>query len=207
MNVTGPQEFFLLERCSSVELGRQLMSYKDLMAAGLCALAFSGGIAHATAPSESVPMTQGWHRWSALQGELILVVGSYQDTTNFHRSYTFYFKDNKDETWNQVPVRNKTGRLQFEWDSASGAEITLADGVISHRDHAVYFVVADRRADQGYQARADTTVTWYKLIESGEDMPDDPAYQFKPIFTRTYPQSAAAVETILGRELSLQPHK
>lgn len=183
------------------------MNWKNLIAAGLCALTFSGGIANAATPPETVPMKQGLHQWPALKGRLMLVVGTYQDTTNFHRSYTFYFKDGQKEAWNQVPVRNKTGRLQSEWDSASGAEVTLADGVVSARNDAVYFVVADKRADQGYQEKGDITVTWYKLIESGDDMPDAPAYQFKPEFTRTYPKSASTVEAILGKELSLQPRK
>lgn len=183
------------------------MNWENFLAVGLCALAFNSGIANAAAPTESVPMKQGLHQWSALKGKLILVVGTYQDTTNFHRSYTFYFKDGKDEAWNQVPVRNKAGRLQVEWDSTSGAEVTLADGVVSTRNDAVYFVVADKRADQGYQEKGDITVTWYKLIESSGDMPDDPAYQFKPEFTRNYPKSASTVEAILGKELSLQPRK
>jgi len=104
-------------------------------------------------------------------------------------------------------MRNKAGRMQLEWDSASGAEITLADGVISPRADAIYFIVADKRADQGYHDKGDITVTWYKLIESGDDLPDDPAYQFKPEFARTYPKSIATVESILNKELSLQPHK
>jgi hypothetical protein len=170
-------------------------------------MALCGSAAFAAVPAETIPMKQGLHQWPALKGKLILIVGSYQDTTSFRRSYNFYFKDGKDEAWNQVPVRNKTDRMQFEWDSASGAEVTLADGVISQRADAIYFIVADKRADQGYQEKGDITVTWYKLIESGDDKPDDPAYQFKPEFVRTYPRSAATVEAILNKESSLQPHK
>lgn len=177
------------------------------MAAGLCALAFNGGIANAAAQTETVPMKQGLHQWSALKGKLMLVVGTYQDTTNFHRSYAFFFKDGKEEAWNQVPLKNKAGRLQLEWDSTSGAEVTLADGVVSSRNDGVYFIVADKRANQGYQEQGDITVTWYKLVESGDDVPDEPAYQFKPVFTRTYPKSASTVEAVLGRETSLQLHK
>ncbi|NGZ87440.1 hypothetical protein [Duganella aceris] len=183
------------------------MNWKALYAAALCSMTLYGGSAFAVAPAEAIPMKQGLHQWPALKGKLILVVGTYQDTTSFRRSYNFYFKDGKDEAWNQVPVRNKAGRMQFEWDSASGAEVTLADGIISPRADAVYFIVADKRADQSYQEKGDITVTWYKLIESGDDMPDDPAYQFKPAFARTYPKSAATVEAILSKELSLQPHK
>jgi hypothetical protein len=181
------------------------MKWKILSAALLCAVTICG--TPAIAAAESIPMKQGVHQWQALKGKLILVVGTYQDTTSFRRSYNFYFKDSKDEAWNQVPLRNKAGRMQFEWDSASGAEVTLADGVISPRADAVYFIVADKRAEQGYHEKGDITVTWYKLIESGDDMPGDAAYQFKPEFVRTYAKSAATVESILNKELALQPHK
>lgn len=152
-------------------------------------------------------MKQGLHQWPVLSGKLILVVGTYQDTTTFRRSYTFYFKDGTEEAWNQVPVRNKAGRAQFEWDSATGAEVTLADGVISRRAEGVYFIVADKRAEQAYQDRGDITVTWYKLTESSDDKPDDPPYQFIQNFTRVYPKSSTTIEAILSKELSLQPRK
>ncbi len=181
------------------------MNWKTLSAIALCAIAFSSVPVLAAGPAETVPMKQGLHQWPALKGKLMLVVGTYQDTTNFHRSYTFYFKDGKDEAWNQVPVRNKAGRAQFEWDSATGAEVTLADGVVASRPNGVYFVVADKHAEQAYQDKGDITVTWYKLSESDDDHPDDPAYQFKPEFTRAYPKSGMTVEAILAKELILQP--
>lgn len=183
------------------------MNWKILLASALCLMTFYSGVAAPAAPAVAIPMKQGLHQWQALNGQLMLVVGTYQDSTSFRRSYTFYFKDGKQETWNQVPFRHKSGRLQFEWDSASGAEVTLADGIVVSRGAAVYFIAADKRADQGYQEKGDISVTWYRLMASGDDMPDDPAYQFKPEFTRTYPKSAMTVESILGKELALQPHQ
>jgi hypothetical protein len=177
------------------------MNWKTLSAAALCAVTLYG-LAAVAAPTPTVPMPQGQHQWPALNGKLILIVGTYQDTTSFRRSYNFYFNIAKDEAWSQVAVRNKAGRMQREWDSASGADVTLADGVVAPRADGVYFVVADKRADQGYQEEGDITVTWYKLTESGDDTPDDPPYQFKPAFARTYPKSAATVESILKKELS-----
>lgn len=183
------------------------MNWKIEIAASLTALALYSSAISATVPQESVPMKQGLHQWPALKGKLILVTGTYQDTTTFRRSYNFYYKDSKDEAWNQVPLRNKAGRIQLEWDSAIGGEVTLADGVVSPRNDAVYFIVADKRADQGYAEKGDITVTWYKLAEAGDELPDGPAYYFKPEFTRSYPKSAATVESILNKEISLQPRK
>ena len=183
------------------------MNWKTRTAAAFCAFALSSAPVLAAIPAGAIPMKQGLHQWPALKGKLMLVVGTFQDSTSFHRSYTFYFKDGKDEAWNQVPVRNKAGRAQFEWDSATGAEVTLADGVVLQRPEGMYFIVADKHAEQTYQDKGDIIVTWYKLIESGDDHPDDPAYQFKPEFTRSYPKSGLTVEAILAKELALQPRK
>lgn len=156
---------------------------------------------------DSFPMQQGLHQWPALNGKLILVVGTYQDSVTFRRTYSFYFKETEDEAWNQVPLLTKAGRPQFDWYSASGGDVTLADGLISSRSDGVYFIVADKRADQGYYEKGDITVTWYKLIQAPEDRPDDPPYLFKPVFTRAYFKSASTVEVILAKETALQPRK
>lgn len=182
------------------------MNWKTAMAAML-AVSTLYSTAVAAAAAEVVPMKQGLHQWPALRGKLILVTGSYQDTTTFHRSYNFYYKDGKDEAWNQLPLLNNAGRMQLEWDSASGGEVTLADGVVTARSDAVYFIVADKRADQSYYEEGDITVTWYKLVEAGDELPDGPAYYFKPEFTRNYPKSATPIEAILNKEMALQPHK
>jgi hypothetical protein len=183
------------------------MNCKTEIAAILSTFVLYSSAVWAAVPQEGVPMKQGLHQWPAMKGKLILVTGTYQDTTAFRRSYNFYYKDGKDEAWNQVPLLNKAGRMQLEWDSASGGEVTLADGVVSARNDAVYFIVADKRADHGYAEKGDITVTWYKLAQAGDELPDGPAYYLKPEFTRSYPKSAATVESILTKEMSLQPRK
>lgn len=180
------------------------MSWKKIVLASACTLALTVTDSRA---AEGYPMSQGVHQWSTLNGKLLLVVGTYQDSTSFHHSYTFYFKEGKGEAWNQVVLKNRAGHPQFEWDSAVGADVTLADGVISPRGDAIYFIVADKRADKGYYEKGDITVTWYKLILADDQHPDDPGYQLSQTFTRSYPNSSSTVEAILGRELSLQPHK
>jgi hypothetical protein len=73
------------------------------------------------------------HQWPVLGGHLMLVVGTYQDTVAYRRSYTFYFKEAKQEAWYQTPVFNKKGLPEVEWDSASGDDATLADAFVAAR--------------------------------------------------------------------------
>lgn len=177
---------------------------KHTLAALACACALLAGHVHA---ADGYPMKQGLHQWNAGGGKLMLVVGTYQDTVTFRRTYSFYFKEAKAEDWNQVPVQGRKGGPSFTWDSATGGEVTLADGVVAQRADAVYFIVADKRADRGYYEKGDIFVTWNKLTLSDDAHPDEAPYQFKPVFTRKYPGSASTVDAILGRELTLQPRK
>lgn len=167
-------------------------------------IATASSLAHA---ADVTPMHQGLHQWPALGGKLMLVVGTYQDTVTYRRSYTFYFKEPKDETWYQTPVFDKKGLPEFEWNSASGGETTLADGVVSTRPEGVYFITADKKVEKGYAEKGDITVTWNKLVTDDKDHPDGPGYLFKPSFTRSYPKSALTVEAVLAREVKAEPGK
>lgn len=170
----------------------------------LLLIAAASGFCHA---ADGTPMHQGLHQWSALGGKLLLVVGTYQDTVTYRRSYTFYFKDAKDETWYQTPVFNKKGIPEFEWDSASGGETTLSDGVVAARLDGVYFITADKKADHGYTEKGDIIVTWHQLVTDDKDFPDGPGYLFKPGVTHSYPKSSLSVEEVLAREVKLAPKK
>jgi hypothetical protein len=170
----------------------------------LVLIATLSSFAHA---ADVTPMHQGLHQWPALGGQLMLVLGTYQDTVAYRRSYTFYFKEAKHETWYQTPVFNKKGLPEVEWDSASGGEITLADAVVAARPDGIYFITADKKADQGYAEKGDITVTWHKLVTDDKDYADGPGYLFKPGFTRSYPKSSLSVEAVLAREVQLAPKK
>ena len=173
----------------------------------LAALLYLAACGASALAADSVPMAQGLHQWPAADGKLMLVVGTRQDSVSFKRTYNFYFKEAKEEAWNQVTVRDKNGLGQAAWHSATGAEVTLADGVVTARPDGVYFIVADKRVQGAYQERGDITVTWYKLTLSADDRPDDPPYQLVPGFQRQYPKSAATIEALLKKELTLQPRK
>lgn len=181
------------------------MSWKHISATLVCALTLLASPVHA---ADAYPLAQGLHQWPAGGGKLMLVVGTYQDTTSFHRSYSFYFKTVGDDAWNQVAVPENGGG-QFTWNSGSHGEFTLSDAIAVQRPDGVYFVVADKRMAKGagYADKRDVNVTWYKLILADDDHPDDVPYQFKPAFKRSYPQSAQTVEAILAREATLQPRK
>jgi len=177
-----------------------------ILSSGLLAFTLCASAASAAGPS---PMAQGLHQWPALEGKLMLVVGTYQDVTSYRRSYSFYFKPAREEAWNQVPVIRKKGEAAFPWESASGGEVTIADGIVVPRAGAVYFVVADKRIgrDSSYDDKGDITATWNKLSEASDDETDGPAYRLQPVFARRYRNSALTVEAVLAREAKLKPAK
>lgn len=180
------------------------MGLKFIPSTAVCAFAL---LASTTAIAETYPLRQGLHQWNAAGGKLMLVVGTYQDSTSYRRNYAFYFKETNDDAWNQVVIADKSGRQRVSWDSAVGGDVTLADGVVVTRPDAAYFVVADKRADKGYRDKGDISVTWYKLAEADDSRPDNPAYLLKPVFTRSYPQSVMTIDAVLARENSLQPRQ
>lgn len=184
------------------------MSWKHISATLVCTLALLAGPADA---ADTYPLAQGLHQWPVSGGKLLLVVGTYQDTTTFRRTYTFYFKTANDEAWNQVaaPGNGNGNAGEFTWNSGSHGEFTLSDGITVQRPEGVYFVVADKRMTKGagYADKRDINVTWYKLTLADDDHPDDVPYQFKQAFKRSYPQSAQTVDAILAREATLQPRK
>jgi hypothetical protein len=151
------------------------------------------------------PMRQGVHEWSSPSGKLILVVGSYQDTVQFRRSYSFYFQAKGDDTWNQVPIMGNADGMQFSWNSAHGADVTLADGVVVQRKEGTYFIVASKRSDKGYHDTGTATATWYKFVEADGSNPDVPAYALQPVFTRAYPMVKEGIEPVLTKETTLKP--
>lgn len=157
--------------------------------------------------ADRTPMRQGLHEWTAFGGKLYLVVGTYQDSVAFRHTYSFYVKDATDDAWNQVPVLRAKGQRATTWESAVGAEVTLADGMVVAQPDGIYFVVADKQVKGSYYDKGTIEVTWYKLFQSSDDQPDDPPYQFKPVFKRPYPNSASTVEAILSKEAQLRPKK
>lgn len=171
---------------------------------GMLSLAVACSLVRA---ADVTPMHQGLHQWPALGGKLMLVVGTYQDTSTYRRSYTFYFKEAKGDTWYQTPLFNKKGLPEFEWNSGTGGETTLADGVVAARPDGVYFITADKKADHGYEEKGTITVTWNKLVTDDKDHPDGPAYLFKRGFTRSYTNTSLTVEAVLAREIKTGPSK
>jgi hypothetical protein len=166
------------------------------------------GFAQNVLAKDVFPMAQGLHEWKLPAGKVILVVGTYQDTTTFKRSYNFYFQAKNSEAWNQVPILRKPDDLQFTWSSASGGDVTLADGIVSAQASGVYFIRADKRADNGWYEKGESVVTWFKFSEADNDHPDDPPYSLRPVFTRHYSKTLnLSVEDILNKESALKPVK
>lgn len=174
------------------------------------------GMASASSPvhKPSWPMRQGLHEFSVAGGKVMLVVGSYQDTTSFWRSYQLYFVGSGQAEWHQVPRMAKPDDVQFSLTSSGGGDHTLDDWVALKRGAKFYMVRAVKRTGTTALAKGDVKgeikgevkVTWYQLVEASNDVPDAPAYYLKPVFTRHYGGAMKLdVDAVLAKELTLQP--
>jgi hypothetical protein len=147
---------------------------------------------------------QGMHQWPALKGRLILINGTYQDVLKYERSLTFYFESKPGADWLHVPVITSATDQPLTWFSASVGEQTLADAVVVAVPGGIELVVASTRPGDP----APITVRWYRLTESDDGHPDDPAYFFKKISSTSYPASAKlTVEQVLKREVAAKSRK
>lgn len=160
--------------------------------------------AHGSAWSKDVfPMHQGMHEWPVAGGKVTAVVGMYQDSTTFRRSYNFFFKSKDQEAWNQVPLVRASDDVDFAPESAGAGDDTIADGIVVAQGQNLYFVYADKRPGKGA-----TTVTWYRFVTSDSAHPDDPGYYFRPVFTRNYARnSKQTIDDVLVKESTLKPVK
>jgi hypothetical protein len=147
---------------------------------------------------------QGLHQWPALDGKPILVNGTYQDTTTYKRSLTFYFQGKSGGAWLHVPLIDSDSAPTFTWFSIAHGEQTVADAAVVAEAGSVELVIAETRPG----AAASITVRTYRLTEAGDDMPDGPAYYFKKISATRYPASAKlTVEQVLKKEITSRSKK
>jgi hypothetical protein len=170
---------------------------KQLILAGSLALSVLGAGAPAGAAVSS--QQQGLHQWPALKGKLILINGTYQDTTTYKRSLTFYFESKPGAAWLHVPVIDSASEPELTWFSISQGEQTVADAAVVARGDSVELVVAETKPGK----TAPVVVRRYRLAESDDDNPDGPAYYFKKLSATSLPAKAGqTVERVLKKEVS-----
>lgn len=149
-------------------------------------------------------LSQGVNKWDTPNGNLILVLGTYEDAIKYHRNFTFYFQNGASDDWHQVPIMEKKGIPSIGWDSASHGEITLADATVVQRADGMYFVTAIKRTGKGsYYDPGDVTVTWYQLLDAGDNDHDGAAQRFSPISTRIFHAVPNGVDDVLAKEAKL----
>jgi hypothetical protein len=142
---------------------------------------------------------QGLQQWRALNGKLILIAGTYQDTTTYKRSLTFFFEEKTGGEWLHVPVIESEADHTLTWFSISAGDATVADAVVTTQDNNIYVIIAERTADKG-----GIRAVWYKLVSAGEDFPDGPAHLFKSISNNAYPKTKLTIEEVLKKETALK---
>lgn len=163
------------------------------------ALAAPAPAAHAATIAST---KQGLQQWHTLNGKLIMVTGTYQDTTTYKRSLTFYFEEKAGGEWQHVPVIESEADHTLTWFSVSAGETTDADAVVSTQGEGIYLITATRKADKN-----SILVNWYKFVAAGDDFPDGPAYLFKSISNGAYPKTRMSIEEVLKKESALKAKK
>ena len=143
-------------------------------------------------------MQQGMHELRALNGRLLMVAGSYHDTTSYKRSMTFYFEVRPGGEWLHVPVIESEVDHELTLFSVGKGEETVEDAVLTTQGNDHYLIVAEKKAGI-------VVARWYKFAAAGADYPDGPAYMFKPVGANTYAKSAnSTVATVLQKEVRLR---
>jgi len=174
-----------------------------ILISALIALALSGAAAPASAATANTNAVvrstqQGLQQWSIAGGKLMLVNGSYQDTTTYKRSLTFYFREAGNDAWNHVPIIETEVDRPLTWFSESQGETTQADALVWQKPDGVYLVTASVTTTPN-----EFRVVIYKFVEAGDDFPDGPAHLFKRVAEKKCPaRKCASVEDALKWELS-----
>lgn len=164
-----------------------------------------GAVASSTLPAQAATISstkQGMEQWRALNGKLILVAGTYQDTTTYKRSLTFFFEEKTGAEWLHVPVIESEADHTLTWFTISSGETTVADAVVSTQGDNIYLITAEKTS-----GKAGVTANWYKFVAAGSDFPDGPAYVFRKISSNAYAGAKASVEDVLKKESALKAKK
>jgi len=165
------------------------------------ALLFSGADSVRAATNAVRTTQQGLHSWHTESGKLYAVTGTYQDTTTYRRSMSFYFQANGESEWQQVPIVESSVDLTTEWTSASRGETTWRDAVVVPRGKNVYLIIANRVIH-----KAAISVARYKFSPSGDDFPDAPAALFVPLSQATHQLARfKSIEAVLDKEIAALP--
>jgi hypothetical protein len=183
-----------------------MLNHKKKAATLACAfiLGFSA-LASSTAPAQAATISstkQGTEQWRALNGKLILVAGTYQDTTTYKRSLTFFFEEKAGAEWLHVPVIESEADHTLTWFTISSGDTTVADAVVSTQGDNIYLITAEKSS-----GKAGITANWYKFVATGSDFPDGPAYVFKKISSNAYAGAKVSVEDVLKKESALKAKK
>lgn len=181
-----------------------MQNMRKNISAFACVLALAASaMTSLEAQAAPVPSTrQGLQQWRALNGKLILVAGTYQDTTTYKRSLTFFFEEKLGAEWLHVPVIESEADHTLTWFSISAGDTTVADAVVTTQGDSTYLIIAQRKAD-----KSGISAVWYKFVATGDDFPDGPAYVFKPISNNAYPKTKLSVEDVLKKEAALKAKK
>jgi hypothetical protein len=158
--------------------------------------------ADAATPGAVRTIDQGIHKLNALDGQLVIITGTYQDTTAYKRSLSVFFQKNGDPVWHHVPIAEDKDTLTTEWFHVSRGESTLSDAAVVQRGKDIFLIVVERNPDK----RVFKT-TRYRFQKSGDDYPDAPSLLFVPQSSNTVSGTKSdTVETMLQKETGTTVH-
>lgn len=143
----------------------------------------------------TIPTTQqGVHQLKTRNGKLIVVGGSFQDTTTYKRSLTFYVEAKPGAEWLHVPVVTSPADHELTWFSVSRGDDTIEDALVTTQGDEVFLIIAEKKP-------AGVVASWYRFSEAGPDDIDGPAYLFKRTGAREYAKNTRpTVDGVLKQE-------
>jgi hypothetical protein len=177
--------------------------FQTVLSLALLAGGLAPGCASIAAPTAIRTTDQGIHKLDALDGQLIVVTGTYQDTTAYKRSLSVFFQKKSDPVWHHVPIAEDKDTLTTEWFHVSRGETTLSDAAVVQKGNDVFLIVVERN-----QEKRIFKTTRYRFQKSGDDYPDAPSLLFVPQSSiSTSGAKSDSVETILRNETGMTAHK
>lgn len=154
----------------------------------------------AAAPAPQQPKTittlqQGIHQWPALDGKLVLLVGTLTDTTSYKQSLTFYMVPKGGVEWLHVPIKEGKDVYTVSWMNVNEGDSPELDAIVTVQDKHTYLIVA------GLDQKNDSIkLRTFKLVQHGTDVIDEPTYLFKQVADSVQKQANRSVGDALKKE-------
>lgn len=177
------------------------MKIKNRLSICLLTFFFFWGVANSViAQDVKLPYSDGLHKWSLDDGELILMSAIYTNQTSYDlRAYTFYYQLRGKKSTYIVPFIESGKRNIFTFVTSSGGDWLLSDLLVKKIGNKVFLTKAQQASPDGYSSPGDLTLERYELKRSDIETP----YYFELVSKKIMPHAdRVSVDDLLKSELN-----